>query len=64
MLPKRYLCTNLIAEIFQYAIEIIGEPGWDRTNDHLIKSQMTGIVAQGPLSRRRAGDKQIISQFQ
>jgi hypothetical protein len=22
------------------AIEIYGEPGWDRTNDHLIKSQM------------------------
>jgi len=22
------------------AIEIISEPGWDRTNDHLIKSQL------------------------
>ena len=40
----RFLCRSL--EVFPrsgeqgYVPEFIGEPGWDRTNDHLIKSQM------------------------
>jgi hypothetical protein len=29
-----------------YLIELFGEPGWDRTNDHLIKSQTSTTLGR------------------